>query len=339
MFLWYAGAITVLVLWASAAGYLHPSRLRSAVIHVRGDSLVWLAAVNAVILFTMTGRWWRILSAWGLRISIGRLVRYRIAANAVSYITPGSQFGGEPLQAYLLVSRENVPLDIAAAAVFLERAMELALNLLVVAVGLMWMVRRISFDHSVGFTGEAFRWPNVGWMILVTAAVAAVFWMRRKIWNGVSRLPGGRWLRRFHLAALRVFAQTRGRVGEIFRKHPGALLAAGGLSLVNWAFVFGEFRILYGCFGEQLTTSQVVIVLTAARLGLWVPVPGGMGAIEAGQLAAAHVAGIAPEAAMGACLLMRLRDVMVCSAGVFLAGRYITESIKGNRNGCVEKEI
>ena len=62
-------------------------------------------------------------------INLGRLVSYRVAAGAVSYVTPGTQFGGEPLQAFLLVNRESIPADVAAAAVFLERAMELALNL------------------------------------------------------------------------------------------------------------------------------------------------------------------------------------------------------------------
>ncbi|WP_373499695.1 lysylphosphatidylglycerol synthase domain-containing protein, partial [Desulfococcus sp.] len=142
LFLWYVVVLAVLGIGASAAGVLRPERVAAAMARIRVPGLLWLAAINGVILLAATGRWWRILSAFGHRIAPVRLTAYRIAAGAVSYVTPGSQFGGEPLQAFLLVRREGVPADIAAAAVFLERAMELALNLILVGGGLLWMVRR-----------------------------------------------------------------------------------------------------------------------------------------------------------------------------------------------------
>jgi uncharacterized membrane protein YbhN (UPF0104 family) len=78
--------------------------------------------------------------------------------------------------------------------------------------------------------------------------------------------------------------------------------------------------------------------MTAARLGLWVPVPGGMGALEAGQLAATRLLGLPAEAAVAVCLMIRLRDFLVCTTGLFLTGRYVSRSIKGKAHGFVEKE-
>lgn len=340
MFLWYAVALAALAFWASAAGYFHPERLWAALKHVRVSGLFWLVAVNGIILFTMTGRWWRILSAFGHRILLGRLVCYRISAGAVSYVTPGTQFGGEPLQAFLLINRENVPADTAAAAVFLERAMELALNLVLVGGGVVWMAGQPSLTGKAAAVGDAFRRDSAVQVLLVIGCVAAVVFLIWKILQnrrcspaeGRRRMPLVHRLRRLML-------NTSGRIGEIFRHHPGALVSALGLSLVNWGFLLLEFHILYGCVGEWLPARQVFVVLVAARLGLWVPVPGGMGALEAGQLMAARLMGLAPEAAMGVCLLIRLRDFIVCSAGLYLTGRYIAQSIKGNGHGEVEKEI
>lgn len=339
MLLWYAAVLTALALWASAAGYFRPGRLWAALTRVRGSDLLWLVAVNGIILFTMTGRWWRILSAYGHRIALGRLVGYRVAAGAVSYVTPGTQFGGEPLQAFLLVNRESVPADVAAAAVFLERAMELALNFVLVGGGLLWLGQQPSLRRPEGFVLNPFGWRGMVWIVVALAGAAALFLMRKRFWNGRFRLPEGGRVSSLFQRFCRAFRRTRGRIGEIFREHPGALVSALGLSLVNLGFVFAEFQILYGCVGAWLPAHQTFVVLVAARLGLWVPVPGGLGALEAGQLMAARLVGLPPEAAVGVCILIRLRDAVVCSAGLFLTGRYIAQSIKGNGHECVEKKI
>ena len=337
MFLWYAAVLTALALWGSAAGDFRPVRLWAALSHVRGSGLLWLAAVNGIILFTMTGRWWRILSAYGHRVALGRLVGYRVAAGSVSYVTPGTQFGGEPLQAFLLVNRENVPADLAAATVFLERAMELALNLVLVGWGLLWTGLQPSSMLQEGFVSDPFGWRGLVRIVMGFAGTAGFFWMWKRSWNGCFRLTVGGRVSSLFQRLRRAVRRTGGRIGEIFRDRPGALVSALGLSLVNWGFVFAEFQILYGCVGEWLPAHQTFIVLMAGRLGLWVPVPGGLGALEAGQIMAARLMGLPPEAAVGVCLLIRLRDAVVCSAGLFLTGRYLAHSIKGNRNGCAEK--
>jgi uncharacterized membrane protein YbhN (UPF0104 family) len=187
--------------------------------------------------------------------------------------------------------------------------------------------------------GESFRWDVAGQVLMGIGGVAAMFLMRKILRSRRCGLPEGRRFASLFHRLRQLISKTRERIGEIFRYHPGALVSALGLSLVSWGFVFGEFRILYGCVGEWLPAHQVLVVLVAARLGLWVPVPGGMGALEAGQLMAARLVGLPPEAAMGVCLLIRLRDFMVCSAGLILTGRYIAQSIKGNGHGCIEKEI
>ncbi len=56
--------------------------------------LQWLALV------VFSSRWWLALRAQGHRLPYLTVFRYRMAAFAISYFTPGTQFGGEPLQVY-----------------------------------------------------------------------------------------------------------------------------------------------------------------------------------------------------------------------------------------------
>ena len=65
-----------------------------------------LILLNGLIFLTFSGRWWLILRAQGHTIPYLRLSAYRLAAFGVTYFTPGPQFGGEPLQVYLVQRRD-----------------------------------------------------------------------------------------------------------------------------------------------------------------------------------------------------------------------------------------
>ncbi|MBD3308416.1 hypothetical protein GF339_18435, partial [candidate division KSB3 bacterium] len=110
---------------------------------LRVRSLLILVAVNGVIFFTMTARWRLLLAALGYRIPYLRLIGYRLAGNAVSYFTPGPQFGGEPVQVYLLHRQPTrahpaVPVETATTAVALDRLLELLVNFSVLLCGITY---------------------------------------------------------------------------------------------------------------------------------------------------------------------------------------------------------
>jgi uncharacterized protein (TIRG00374 family) len=339
VFLCYGVVMALLGAWASSKGILHPERMMAGLAGIRGWGVAGLVVINLVILLTTTGRWWRILSAYGHRIAPFRLAAYRVAAGAVSYVTPGTQFGGEPLQAFLLVDREGVPADVAAAGVLIERAMEFALNGLLVAGCLVWWVLAPFSSTPEGLAANLARRAGVGAVLVAAGTLAAaVFWIRKAVRRGHTghvrerRLPGP--VRRLG----RILRGTGARIAGLFREDPAALWAALGLGLINCGFVVGEFHLLYGAVGLWLPVQQLLLVMAAARIGLWVPVPGGMGALEAGQLAAAQLLGIPGEAAMAVCLLIRVRDFLVCTAGLYLTGRYLSQSIKGNLHASMGKQ-
>lgn len=337
--LWYAVGMAVLGVGASAAGVLRLEEVAAALARIRASGLLWLAGVNALILLAAAGRWRRLLAGFGRRAGWVRLAVYRLAAGAVSYVTPGTQFGGEPLQAFLLVKREGIPADVAAASVLLERAMELALNLLLVGGGLLWMAGRPFPGLAGGLPVDPFARIGAGRLVFAVFGGAALL-LGLWFWRCRSGASPAEWPATGLLSRMgRMIRSTRERVREILRERPGALLSALGFGLVHWGLVFGEFYLLYRCIGWRLSAPQVFVVLAAARIGLWAPVPGGMGALEAGQVMAAGLLGLPPEAAVGVCLLIRLRDLLVCTAGLVLTGRYLARTIKGNRNEVLETGI
>ncbi|MGA7278711.1 MAG: lysylphosphatidylglycerol synthase domain-containing protein [Desulfocapsaceae bacterium] len=59
--------------------------------------IVFLTALNLLMLPLMNARWWLFLRMLDKRVGLLSLCAYRTAANTVSYLTPGPHFGGEPL--------------------------------------------------------------------------------------------------------------------------------------------------------------------------------------------------------------------------------------------------
>ncbi len=121
--------------------------------------IVVLLCVNIGITYVFTLRWWIILRAQGHRIPLIRLSTYRLAGFALSYLTPGTQFGGEPLQIALCHRRHAVPTPDATAAVIIDRAVELLGNFTFLAFGLVLSLRlRLIPDEGgrwLGFVAAA----------------------------------------------------------------------------------------------------------------------------------------------------------------------------------------
>ena len=68
------------------------------------------------------------LMQMGYRIPFSLIIFYHMAANTISYVTPGLQFGGEPLQIQWLACCHEVPAGEATASVVADRPIELICN-------------------------------------------------------------------------------------------------------------------------------------------------------------------------------------------------------------------
>ena len=72
--------------------------------------------------------------------------------------------------------------------------------------------------------------------------------------------------------------------------------------------------------GVSLTFDQTIVALTAARLAILFPLPGGLGALEASQVLAMTVLELNPAVGLSLSLLIRVRDVLLGSLGLWWGG-------------------
>ena len=83
----------------------------------------------------------------------------------------------------------------------------------------------------------------------------------------------------------------------------------------------GEFALIVKFLNIELSLWQIIAAWTAGWLALLVPVPGGLGALEASEVFALGIFGVPAALAIGVTLVMRGRDLLIGGLGLLLASR------------------
>jgi uncharacterized membrane protein YbhN (UPF0104 family) len=82
-----------------------------------------------------------------------------------------------------------------------------------------------------------------------------------------------------------------------------------------------EYLLITSFLGIGLHGWQTVAAWTTSWLAFLVPLPGGLGALEAGQVFTLGVFEVSAALAIGVALLIRARDLLIGSLGLLVASR------------------
>lgn len=277
---------------------------------LQGWQLAVLLLLNGLVLLTLNGRWHLLLRGLGYELPFAALLGHRLAAFGVSYFTPGPHFGGEPVQVLLVERQHGVPRSAAIAAVSLDKTVELLLNFGFLAFGVALVVQ-------TGLLGEAIGGQTAVWFLLLLLPPVLYLWL---IWRGkqpftrlLHRMKWERWAT--------AVAASETQMSTLCQQNPGALLGAVVISALGWALMLAEFYLMVSFLGVSLTLVQEIALLTAARVAYLLPLPGGLGTLEASLVWALGLMGFHPAVGLSLSLLIRLRDVSLGLLGLWWLGQ------------------
>lgn len=294
-----------------------------------------LLAVNLAFMAVVTGRWVLILGALGERLSgrdLPRLAAARLAGFAVSYLTPGPQFGGEPVQ--LALARKGTGLAYArgTASLLIDRSFDLAGNLAFIGLGL-WAYG----SRSIGTEGS-------GWGRSFLAAGGILAGLLPLAYLG-SVFAGARPLSALAVRLPRIFSGASGtRLTDFLRAAESEAGAYGRKPLRAAAHLVFSFLAVQGLaaaelwltmrfLGSPLGLEGTLLLLAGGKLALYAPVPGGLGALEAVQRVLVTWLGYPPGAALALSAWIRVRDLLFALAGLAAAARGSRPRRSGPRDG------
>lgn len=281
--------------------------------------------INLFMLPLMNARWWLLLRSLGEPVGLLPLCIYRIAANAVNYLTPGPHFGGEPLSVYLLHNRQGTSLSSAATSVAVDRLLEVLASFLVLTLCLM----TLTFVESGPLKGSH-------GLFFVVAILAGLTWILSALFAG--RRPLSRSLLlliRLYRRSFPSLSNTKGSLtgiivqGEIlaeslFREHRYHFLLANLFSLGHWFAIFAEFWLMSFFLGYPLSFLQLTAVVVVARLAFFTPLPAGIGVLETALPWITATLELGNGLGLSLCLIIRCRDLLFSLVGLVLTMKYLT---------------
>ncbi|MBX3055438.1 MAG: flippase-like domain-containing protein [Anaerolineae bacterium] len=277
-----------------------------------------LVVLNGVALVWLTGRWWLMLWGMGWRLPLAMAVGHRLAAFGVSYFTPGPHFGGEPVQVLLAEKVHGVPRHTAVSAVSLDKSLELLVNFAFLLFGVLvtWragLLRASMGEEAIGLAGGLLLFPMV--------YLAALWGGRRPLAGafGLMQPMGKRW--GWYGTAVNALTASEEQAHQLCRRSPRLFALALLFSAASWLVLLLEYGLMLTYLGAALSPVQIIVALTAMRLAYLLPLPGGLGALEASQVFALELLGADPAIGLSASLLIRGRDVALGLVGLWWGWR------------------
>lgn len=277
--------------------------------------LILLLGLDAVIYMLVSARWWFVVRAERPSARFFPMFAVRISVFGVSYFTLGPQVGGEPLQVFYLRRNYGMSITRATASVVMDKLFELLGNFLLLAFGLVAVLQSGILGVLTGPSWVALTlfcllisWPLIH-IVLLCYNVYPLVTLLRALGPRLSRTKPARFIRAAELLA-----------GQFCQRHPRHMLGGVLVSLLAAAATVSEYALIASLLHIGLPFWQLVTAWTSGWLSFLMPLPGGLGALEASQVWVLGVFGVSAAAAISVTLVMRARDLLIGGIGLLLAG-------------------
>jgi uncharacterized protein (TIRG00374 family) len=228
--------------------------------------------------------------------------------------------GGEPLQVLYLRNRYGLTLARATSAVIMDKLLEFLVNFLLLGIG-AWSVLRLGV---VSHNGNSFNPSLIGLALLLGWPLVHII----LLYNG--KLPFSAILRSQPFLSqtnkgIRLIKIAERLASAFCRRQLRAMLVSILFSALALAGIALEYFVMVSFLGMHLDAMQVFAALTAMQASFLLPLPAGLGALEASQVFALGVFGQPASAALSLTLLIRGRDILTGGIGLLLASRGVNK--------------
>ena len=286
--------------------------LGEAMAHVSGRGLIAYVLLTAGVVLGYALRWRLVAGAVGGCPSLGRLIAARLAGDAVGALVPSAKLAGDPVRVALARGGATTTTQ-STAGVAIDRLLEMIGNMLAVVtyVAVFCAFRGVAgAGHTPLLLG--------GTMVLLVTAVAALLIRVRRCHRPLAALYG----MRARAVAPRLVAWMDGisRVEDhltgFIREHPRLLLLGVLGSLIIELLTVAQYHALLSAFGIGLDLPMLLLVLFGGGVANVVPVPAGLGALEAAQVAIVGAATGRPDLGFVVGVIVRLHTTMLLAVGL-----------------------
>jgi len=255
-----------------------------------------------------------ILDSYGYKINLFKLIKQHVSAFAVSYVTPASRLGGEPLKVYMLKKETNVDYKTGTTAVILDKFVEVLGSALYGIIGLILLI--MLFGIPLYFK------LIFGFLVFLALFILYTIYYRVKKGKGVFSNVF-LFLRLNRIRDWNKLTPTlrdiENKMGEFFRNHKKSFALSCFFYIINGIFFIIEFKFLLLSIGVTASIFQIILMINVWGLMNFVPTPASLGFLEAGQFGLFSI--LKGDGATGLAMTFVLRAtylLVVCLGFIFI---------------------
>jgi len=275
--------------------------------------LICYVIVSFTIMLLFAIRWNYVMRSLGIKMKLWESLSFRIIDYGLTYITPSGKAGGEPIRAALL-TRKGISFKEGLANVTTDKTIEMTVSIGFFVLGLLIL----ALGHPL---------PIFLRIFLIALCTLLIF----LVWKFYSRILRGQSVfsalfRFLHLHKIKSIAKYEQAVVDFerpiikfYNEKKKAFFVALGLSLLSIMLSLVEFKLVLLMLGINAPLGVVFMVLSVVGMAFIVPVPMGLGSLEAFQAALFSVLKIGSAAGIGLAMITRARDMIWVMIAIVLS--------------------
>lgn len=255
------------------------------------------------------------------QLPLSKLFSFRMAGEALNYLTPSASLGGEPVKAYLL-KRAGIPLEEGLASVVVAKTAMTTAQLVFTIGGILLALLQTPDSR-----------PQTSILVSATAlalalslALAFFLVIQRQGLLAFLLKPAKKlscfqdWLKR---REEKLLVLDR-RIGSFYRQNSLSFALSFALHLAGWIVQGFEVYLLLAFLGlpVSLTTALAIHALSVLAKAAAFFIPGGLGLQEGGNILIFLGFSLSVQMGMTFSLVRRARELLWAAFGLLALARY-----------------
>lgn len=278
--------------------------------------------ITTIAIIPLVLRWKVILKAYNIKVPFISLLRMQMAGYTLSYITPASRVGGEPLRIYMLNQEHQVDLKTGTVSVLLDRYLELLGTVSFGIVGLILFL----------FTPISYKIKLILTLAIVFASILLIIFYYRLSKNKSF----------FSKISPKKFKETMkdidNKMSDFIINHKKEFFYSFLFYCLSGFLFLIEFKYLLLSFGIESTITEIILIVTMLGATNFIPIPAQLGSLEAGQIALFKLMKGEGDIGLALSLLMRVRYLILISIGFLIISHFgFREILNLNKNSKTKK--
>ncbi len=291
------------------------------------QNLLTFFLLSSSIVLISVSRWRIVLLEQGHHVTFFKLSAYKLSAFSISYITPLSRLGGEPVRA-LLLKNHGLKTSDALTSVLIDKSIETLSDAAMTSIAIIIILSALPIPSQE-------RHLLIGFLTIIFASMAILYVLsktKKAFLAAAERIPVSI-IKRLRHFFLEVDEATR-----YFLSHKKSVMAKMvALSCLQWALTLAEFKVATMLIGFNAGITDLLLIMIAAGLSTLVPIPAGIGVLEAGQFSVFSLIGAGGNMGIAFSLVLRLRDVIISFLGFIFLSHEGMNKIISFAKGTAEK--